>query len=97
MIDPFTIKPLDSKTIIDNAKATRGRIITVEDHYYEGEGAGLPGSMVHREGRSCSRLRVCVASVSEQRKPAATEGEGRAADRGGVGREGKWWRRRDAA
>lgn len=38
MIDPFTIKPLDSKTIIDNAKATRGRIITVEDHYYEGKG-----------------------------------------------------------
>lgn len=37
MIDPFTIKPLDSKTIIDNARATRGRIITVEDHYYEGE------------------------------------------------------------
>lgn len=38
VIDPFTIKPLDSKTIIDNARATRGRIITVEDHYYEGEG-----------------------------------------------------------
>ena len=40
MIDPFTIKPLDSKTIIDNAKATRGRIITVEDHYYEGTASG---------------------------------------------------------
>lgn len=38
MIDPFTIKPLDHKTIIDNARVTRGRIITVEDHYYEGEG-----------------------------------------------------------
>lgn len=38
VIDPFTIKPLDHKTIIDNARVTRGRIITVEDHYYEGEG-----------------------------------------------------------
>lgn len=37
VIDPFTIKPLDSKTITDNARATRGRIITVEDHYCEGE------------------------------------------------------------
>lgn len=37
VIDLFTIKPLDSKTIIDNARATRGRIITVEDHYYEGK------------------------------------------------------------
>lgn len=41
VIDPFTIKPLDSKTITDNARATRGRIITVEDHYYEGEGLGI--------------------------------------------------------
>lgn len=38
MIDPFTVKPLDHKTIVDNARVTRGRIITVEDHYYEGEG-----------------------------------------------------------
>lgn len=37
VIDPFTIKPLDHKTIIENARVTRGRIITVEDHYYEGE------------------------------------------------------------
>lgn len=36
MIDPFTIKPLDAKTIIDHARSTRGRLLTVEDHYYEG-------------------------------------------------------------
>lgn len=36
MIDPFTIKPLDSKTIIEHTRQTRGRILTVEDHYYEG-------------------------------------------------------------
>ncbi|KAI2659043.1 Transketolase [Labeo rohita] len=36
VIDPFTIKPLDAKTIIDHVRATRGRVITVEDHYYEG-------------------------------------------------------------
>ena len=33
IIDPFTLKPLDSETIIANAKETGGRIITVEDHY----------------------------------------------------------------
>lgn len=37
IIDPFTIKPLDTQTILENAKATKGRIITVEDHYPEGE------------------------------------------------------------
>ncbi|KAF6097669.1 transketolase like 2 [Phyllostomus discolor] len=36
VIDPFTIKPLDAATIIANAKATGGRVITVEDHYREG-------------------------------------------------------------
>ncbi|XP_025843858.1 transketolase-like protein 1 [Vulpes vulpes] len=36
VIDLFTIKPLDVTTIISNAKATGGRIITVEDHYQEG-------------------------------------------------------------
>lgn len=36
VIDPFTIKPLDFKTIADHTRATRGRILTVEDHYYEG-------------------------------------------------------------
>ena len=38
VLDPFTIKPLDKKLILDSARATRGRILTVEDHYYEGEG-----------------------------------------------------------
>ena len=37
IIDPFTIKPLDAETIINSAKATGGRIITVEDHYLEGK------------------------------------------------------------
>lgn len=36
MIDPFTIKPLDASTILSSARATRGQIITVEDHYKEG-------------------------------------------------------------
>ena len=37
IIDPFTIKPLDGKTIMDNARQTGGRIVTVEDHYVEGK------------------------------------------------------------
>nr|XP_009919342.1 PREDICTED: transketolase-like isoform X2 [Haliaeetus albicilla] len=49
VIDPFTIKPLDKKTILENARATKGRIITVEDHYHEGE-LGPGGHIPH----SCS-------------------------------------------
>ncbi|KAE8752288.1 hypothetical protein FOCC_FOCC001081 [Frankliniella occidentalis] len=36
VIDPFTIKPLDAQTIVQNAKECGGRIVTVEDHYPEG-------------------------------------------------------------
>ncbi|XP_048186466.1 transketolase-like protein 2 [Perognathus longimembris pacificus] len=56
VIDLFTIKPLDAATIISNAKATGGRIITVEDHYREGgigeavcaAVSGEPDIQVHR-------------------------------------------------
>ncbi|KAJ8781789.1 hypothetical protein J1605_010773 [Eschrichtius robustus] len=56
VIDPFTIKPLDAATIISSAKATGGRVITVENHYREagiGEAvcaavSGEPGIHVHQ-------------------------------------------------
>lgn len=56
VIDPFTIKPLDAETIVASARATGGKVITVEDHYKEG-GLGEavlsavgeePGIVVHR-------------------------------------------------
>ncbi len=46
VIDPFTIKPLDSKTISDHTRATKGRILTVEDHYYEGRFAKIAAHSV---------------------------------------------------
>lgn len=36
VLDPFTIKPLDSDSIIENAQQCGGRIIVCEDHYREG-------------------------------------------------------------
>ena len=44
VIDPFTIKPLDAATIVSSARATGGRIITVEDHYKEGGCFVRPGN-----------------------------------------------------
>lgn len=54
VLDPFTIKPLDRKLILDSARATKGRILTVEDHYYEGN----PG---------CTRWIGKVAGTKEPR------------------------------
>lgn len=36
VLDPFTVKPIDSETIVANAKECGGRILTVEDHYPQG-------------------------------------------------------------
>ena len=36
VLDPFTLKPLDKESIIKHAKAVGGKILTVEDHYVEG-------------------------------------------------------------
>ena len=36
VIDPFTIKPLDQETLLQNALQVGGLVVTVEDHYPEG-------------------------------------------------------------
>ena len=36
VIDIFSVKPVDKKTILCAVKKTCGRLITVEDHYPEG-------------------------------------------------------------
>ena len=36
VVDPFTVKPLDTDTLVHCAQATGGKILTVEDHYLEG-------------------------------------------------------------
>ncbi|XP_049610626.1 transketolase-like protein 2 [Syngnathus scovelli] len=59
VIDPFTIKPLDVDTILANAKATGGHIITVEDHYKEGGlGEAVLSAVGHEPGIVVTRLGV---------------------------------------
>ena len=41
VIDMFSVKPVDSETIIKNAKETNGLILVVEDHYPEGGMGGI--------------------------------------------------------
>jgi len=36
VLDPFTIKPLDTTAVLENARACGGRVVTVEDHYPQG-------------------------------------------------------------
>ena len=36
VIDLFSVQPIDRETLIEAARATRGRVVTVEDHYAHG-------------------------------------------------------------
>ena len=49
VVDPFTLKPIDKDLLIECAKATGGRVVTVEDHYDQGD-------VVH----GCTEYTVCL-------------------------------------
>ncbi|XP_073430283.1 transketolase isoform X2 [Dendrobates tinctorius] len=69
IIDLFTIKPLDRQTILDSAKATKGRIITVEDHYPQGGiGEAVAAAVVGEPGITVKSL--AVNGVPRSGKPA---------------------------
>ncbi|XP_039184591.1 transketolase-like protein 1 [Crotalus tigris] len=69
VIDPFTIKPLDADTIISNARATGGHIITVEDHYKEGGiGEAVAAAVSGEPGILVQSL--AVSGVPRSGKPA---------------------------
>lgn len=69
IIDPFTIKPLDVNTILESAKATKGRIITVEDHYHEGGiGEAVAAAVAGEPGITVKSL--AVSGVPRSGKPA---------------------------
>ncbi|XP_073326062.1 transketolase-like protein 2 [Pagrus major] len=68
VIDPFTIKPLDASTILTSARATGGRIITVEDHYKEGGiGEAVLSAVGEEPGIVVTRL--AVSEVPRSGKP----------------------------
>lgn len=59
VVDPFTIKPLDKDTILAAAKATGGKILTVEDHYPEGGiGDAVAGELCEEAGIIIKKLAV---------------------------------------
>lgn len=68
VIDPFTIKPLDASTILESARKTGGRIITVEDHYKEGGlGEAVQSAVAEEPGIVVTRL--AVTGVPRSGKP----------------------------
>jgi transketolase len=62
VIDAYSIKPIDSETLLAAAEATEGRLVTVEDHWPEG---GLGEAVLSAVADSDVRLRVRQLAVSD--------------------------------
>ena len=63
VIDLYSIKPIDSETLIAAAEATEGRIVVAEDHHPEGGLGSAVASALLAAG--VRRLRLAHLSVSE--------------------------------
>ncbi|KFM69208.1 Transketolase, partial [Stegodyphus mimosarum] len=62
VLDPFTIKPIDKQTVLENARQCGGKIITVEDHYAEG-GLGDAVSEITCEEKDLLLKRIAVTKL----------------------------------
>ena len=58
IIDLYSIAPIDRNTLVDSAKSTHGRILTVEDHYAHGGLGDAVLSAVAAEGIKVHKLAV---------------------------------------
>jgi transketolase len=55
VIDLYSVKPVDAETLVDAARATAGRVVTVEDHWPEG---GIGDAVLDALGGAGLTLRV---------------------------------------
>jgi transketolase len=67
VIDAYSVKPLDADGIRAAAKATGGRVLTVEDHYAEG---GLGEAVLEAlAAEPVSVTKVAVTDIPRSGKP----------------------------
>jgi transketolase len=67
VIDLYSIAPIDHTTLLDSARATHGRILTVEDHYAHGGLGDAVLSAVGTEGIKVHKL--AVRAIPHSGKP----------------------------
>jgi transketolase len=67
IIDLYSIVPIDRTTLLDSARATQGRLLTVEDHYAHGGLGDAVLSAVGSEGIKVHKL--AVRTIPHSGKP----------------------------
>ena len=67
VIDLYSIVPIDRATLIDSARVTQGRILTVEDHYAHG---GLGDAVLSAVGSEGIRVhKLAIRAIPHSGKP----------------------------
>jgi transketolase len=67
IIDLYSIVPIDRAGLIEHARATQGRILTVEDHYAHG---GLGDAVLSAVGEEGFRVhKIAVREIPHSGKP----------------------------
>jgi len=69
VVDAYSVKPIDAKTISDAAHATNNRVIVVEDHWFEG-GLGDAVLNVFATDPAVSVTKLAVTKTPHSGKPA---------------------------
>jgi transketolase len=67
VIDLYSVQPVDATTLLEAARATDGKVITVEDHYAAGGLGDAVGEALAPEGFTVHRL--AVAEIPRSGKP----------------------------
>jgi transketolase len=67
VIDLYSIAPIDRTTLLDSARSTQGRILTVEDHYAHG---GLGDAVLSAIGTEGMKVHIlAVRTIPHSGKP----------------------------
>ena len=66
VIDAYSVKPIDSRTLLTAARETGGRFIVVEDHYDEG---GLGDAVLNAVGNQAQVTKLAVREVPRSGPP----------------------------
>ncbi len=67
IIDLYSVAPIDRATLLDSARATQGRVLTVEDHYEHG---GIGDAVLNALGSEGIRVhKLAVREIPRSGKP----------------------------
>ena len=72
VIDLYSVKPIDSATLVEAAKATGGRVLTVEDHWPEG---GIGDAVASALGEAQLDIPLKLVKLAVTRMPGSAKPE----------------------